>query len=390
MKTPAVVIASPAYRDWLRARAGEWLELTLMSAEEAAQQPPALAGAALLLVQIDGPQPHEHARLIERLGERQPELPIIALGSEQQPDAMLAAMRAGARDFLVPGRDDVSAVAQIERVLRRGSQRGPGRGQIMAVLSGHSHAGTAFLAEHLALASVEHFARREPVLLLDLAQPAGAIAVFLNTHQEYSALNAIQDAYRCDQTLVDTAFGRHDSGLYVLGLPELQLGPVAVADEHLAALLDVLRGLFSMTVVAMDAALGLRNLQAVIERAGNSLLLSDQTILNSRYNQGLLRELRQAGCPLDHAGLVVERYQRKLGLEPDKLASLLQLPLLATLGGDELGRLQAMNAGESLFNLAPRDEYAQGVRRLAQQLLDRRARVESEGRRGGLLSRLLD
>lgn len=390
MKTSAVIIASPAYRDWLRARTGEWLELTELSTDEASQQPPALAGAALLLVQLDGPDMHEQARLIERLGERQPDLPIIALGNGQQPDAMLVAMRAGARDFLVPGRDDAGAVAQMERVLRRGAQRGPGRGQVFAVVSGHPHTGTAFLAEHLALAAAEQLARNESILLLDLAQPAGAMSVFLNLHQEYSALNAIQDAYRCDQTLVDTAFGRHGSGLYVLGLPESQTGPATVDATDLGSLLDVVRGLFGLTVVTADATLGLASLRVVIEHASRSLLLSDQSILNSRYNQALMRSLRQAGCTLEHVALVVERYHRKLGLEPDKLAALLQLPLAATLTGDGLNRIQAMNAGESLFSFAPRDEYAQGVQRLAQQLLTGRVRAESEGRRGGLLGRLLD
>jgi pilus assembly protein CpaE len=390
MKTPAVVIASPAYGDWLRAHAGNALELTSLSLEAAAQQPQALSAAALVLVEMDGPELHEHARLVERLGERLPELPVIALGSGRQPDAMLAAMRAGVRDYLVPGRDDTTVVAQIERVLRRGAQRGAGRGQIVAVLAGHAQSGTAFLAEHLALAATEHYARKEPVMLLDLALPAGAAAVFLNTHQDYSALNAIQDAYRCDQTLVDTAFGRHGSGLYLLSLPEQQTGMATPEADEVAALLDVLRGLFSLTVVAADASLGLRGLQAVIERAGHSLWLSDQTILNSRYLQALLRELRHAGCVLDHAGLVVERYQRKLGLEPDKLAALLQLPLLATLGGEDLARIQAMNAGEALYSFAPRDDYAIGARRLAQQLLDRRVRAEAESPRRGLLGRLLE
>lgn len=389
MKMPAVVIASASYHDWLRRCTGDWLELTALTAEEAGQQAPALVSAALLLVELDGPGLHDQARLIEQLGERQPDLPIIALGSGDQPDAMLFAMRAGARDFLVPGRDDAGAVSQMERVLRRGAQRGPGRGQVFAVVSGHPSTGTVFLAEHIALAAAEHVARNEPVLLLDLAQPAGAAAVFLNTHQEYNALNAIQDAYRCDQTLVDTAFGHHGSGLYVLGLPEAQIGAVTLDANDLAALLDVLRGLFALTVIACDATLGLTGLQGVIERAGHSLLLGDQSILNSRYNQALLRSLRQANCPLEHMGLVVERYHRKLGLEPERLAGLLKLPLSATLGGDDLNRSQAMNAGESLFSFSPRDDYALGVRRLSQQLLSGRPPAEKIERRG-LLGRLLD
>jgi pilus assembly protein CpaE len=277
MKMPAVVIASASYLDWLRRCTADWLELTVLSAEEASQQAPALASAALLLVEMDGPDLHDRTRLIEQLGERQPDLPIIALGSGDQPDAMLFAMRAGARDFLVPGRDDAGAVGQMERVLRRGAKRGPGRGQVIAVVSGHPSTGTVFLAEHIALAAGELMARNEPILLLDLAQPAGAAAVFLNTHQEYNALNAIQDAYRCDQTLVDTAFGHHSSGLYVLGLPEAQIGALTLEADDLSALLDVLRGLFALTVIACDATLGLAGLQAVIERAGHSLLLGDHT-----------------------------------------------------------------------------------------------------------------
>ncbi len=389
MKMPAVVIASASYQDWLRRCTGDWLELTVLSPEEAGKQASVLASAALLLVELDGPGLHDHARLIEQLGERQPDLPIIALGSGEHADAMLVAMRAGARDFLVPGRDDAAAVGQMERVLRRGAQRGPGRGQIVGVVSGHPTTGTIFLAEHIALSASDHVARNEPILLLDLAQPAGAASVFLNTHQEYSAINAIRDAYRCDQTLVDTAFGRHGSGLYVLGLPEAQIGTATFDVDELGSLLDVLRGLFSLTVVACDASIGLRGLQCVIERAGHSLLLTDQSILNSRYNQNLLRSLRQANCSVEQMGLVVELYHRKLGLEPDRLADLLKLPLSATLSGDGLNRIQAMNAGESLFSFAPRDDYAQGVRRLTQQLLSGRPPVEKEIRRG-LLGRLLE
>lgn len=389
MKTPVVVIAEARYRDWLRARLGGRFEPAFLAAEALDHQPAQLANAGLVLVQMDGPALHEHARLIERLGERQPELPVIALGSDQQPEAMLAAMRAGARDFLVPGRDDATVVTQLERVLRRGTPGLPGHGQVVAVLSGHCNPGTAFLAEHLALDAVEHFARSDAVLLLDLAQPAAAAAVFLNAQQDYSALNAIEDGYRCDQTLVDSAFGRHASGLYVLSLPENHVGPLRLAPGDLAALLDVLRGLFRLVVVTLDAALGLENLQVAVERSRHSLLLGDQTILSSRYHQTLLRELRQAACPLERAGLVVERYQRKLGLEPEELAARLQLPLMAVLGGEGLLRVQAMNTGEPLFGIAPRDAYALGVRRLAQQLFDRRATSAEPPARRGLLERLI-
>lgn len=390
VKAAAILVASPRYVEWLRAQVGELLEFSVLSADELGRMPVALSNAALVLVELDDATRSETAALIERLGDRYPALPVIALGDAGQPESMLAAMRAGARDFLAPGRDDAGATAQIEHWLRRGSGRGvAARGRIVSVLAGHSSDGTAFLAEHLALAMRESLPRNEAVLLLDLALPAGASAVFLNTHHDYSVLNAIQDAYRCDQTLVDTAFGRHSSGVFMLGLPETQVGVAPIDVEELASLLEVVRGLFAMTIVAADSASGLNLLKVIAEASNQSLLLGDQSILSSRYNQMLLRELRQVGGKFENMALVVDRYTRRLGLEPEKLAELLQLPLLATLGGDELNRLQAMNAGEALYSFAPRDDYGQAARELAQRLMHGGHVPADIAPRRGLFDRLL-
>jgi pilus assembly protein CpaE len=148
----------------------------------------------------------------------------------------------------------------------------------------------------------------------------------------------------------------------------------------------VLRGQFAHTVVAVDGASEAAVLRAALDAADRALLLSEQSVLHSRYNQALLRGLRDAGCRLEHAGLVVDRYHRKHPVEPARLAALLQLPLLATLGGDAAVREQAMNAGEPLFSLAPRDEYAEAVGALARQLA---ARVPEAMPRRGVLGRLL-
>ena len=65
------------------------------------------------------------------------------------------------------------------------------------------------------------------MLLVDLATPSGAAAIFLNLNPTYNVLDAINDAHRCDQTLIDTAFPKHSSGVYVLSLPEDLLGRIS-------------------------------------------------------------------------------------------------------------------------------------------------------------------
>jgi pilus assembly protein CpaE len=254
------------------------------------------------------------------------------------------------------------------------------------VLAGNPSEQIAFTAEHLALACAEQMPKTERVLLVDIANPAGAGAIFLNLNLSYSLLDAVNDVYRADQTLVDTAFTKHASGIYVLSLPEDLIGRPQINIEELLKLLQIMRGLFGCVVVALDGYLPLAGITGIIGQADRTLLLTDQSIIRSRHNKYLLRALRLEDCSLDHAGLVVDRYRRRLGLEPQNLAEILDLKLLATLTGEGDSRVQAMNAGEPLFTIAPKDPYCEDIRRLAVGLLT--GEVQPAPSRAGLLGKL--
>ena len=104
----------------------------------------------------------------------------------------------------------------------------------------------------------------------------------------------------------------------------------------------------------------------------------------------MLRALRLDECPLDGVGLVVDQYRKRVGLEPQNLAELLELPVLSTLSTQTANRIQAMNQGEPMFACAPKDEYCNGVRQLAASLMSpAKATSATAGESGGgLLGRL--
>jgi pilus assembly protein CpaE len=256
------------------------------------------------------------------------------------------------------------------------------------------HENLAFLAVHLAQAFADRGApagaprgKAERVLLVDAAMPAGAAAIFLNVSPSYSLLDAVNDVHRCDQTLVDTAFTRHPSGLHLLSLPEENLGRPAIGAEDFGRLLQVFKSLFSVVVVVVDGQAGTPLLRAAVAQSARTLLLTDQSILKSRQSKYLLRALRLEDTPLDDTALVVDNYRRRLGLEPQNLAELFDLPLLATLTSEGVNRIQAMNSGESMFAIAPKDPYCEGVRRLAATLATGEVQAV-EPKNDGLLNRL--
>ena len=395
MKTQAVVVADdPVYLSWLENSAGSTAEFSLirpLDAEDLVERVQMMGRVDVVFFQFEASNLDMRLSMMERLAERLPDLPVAGLGADSNPDIVLAAMRAGARDFFVLRRDESDVAALLTKLLRRSTpttRAQQKQGQMFGVFSGHPHDSIAFVAEHLALAIVESLPKSEPVLFLDVATPAGAGAIFLNINQAYSVLDAVNDVYRCDQTLIDTAFSKHASGLYLLSLPEDLVGRPAINFDEFLKLLQVLRGLFSCVVISFDGHMPLEGLAGIVTQCERSLLLSDQSIIKSRHSKYLLRALRLEDCPLDRTALVVDNYRRRIGLEPDNLAEILDLPLLGTLSASVgNARVQAMNAGESIFAVAPKDAFCVDIRRMAGALLAGQARVEPSER--GVLARLL-
>lgn len=389
MKTQAILVANdPLYAHWLTDSLGGGVEVSLARHGGGL---PDVAQAGLAFVEIDPENPTTGAHVVDQLLERHPELPVFAVGPDSSSDAVLAAVRAGARDYFVLDRDRDNLAGLVGKVLRRsvGAARGAQQARLYTAVSAQSVDGLGFFAGHLALALEDRMGPGERVLLIDASMPTGASLVFFNVSQTYTLADALHDVYRCDQTLIDTAFARHAGGMFVLSLSEELLGYPELDGQELVALVETLRAHFSTIVLAMDGNAPIQALCSLVNQSTRALLVTDQSILRSRKNKQLLAALRQEDCPLDRTGLVIDHYRTRLGLGADNLSELLDLPVFATLSGQPVARVQAMNAGESLFSASPRDGYAQGVRALAEQL-DRsgEAAEMTPARAGGWLSRL--
>lgn len=396
MKTQAFVVADdPVYANWLQTAVttADFSLVRPVDTEDLLSRLEFAGRPELLFIEFHPDNAEQRAAMVESAVERFPELILVGLGVDNNPALVLAAMRAGARDFFVLRRDEANIATLVGKLLKRTASIAPSvrgkQGVLAAVLSAHPSDSIAFLAEHLAYACQERLRLKERVLLLDLATPAGATSVFLNLSPTYGVLDAVNDVHRCDATLVETAFPKHESGLYVLSLPEELLGRPQIDPDPLLRLIGVLRGLFACTVLAIDGFTSVDVLRAVLAQADRSLLVTDQSILKSRHNKYLLRALRGEDAPMDRVGLVIDNYRHRLGLEPESLAELLGLPLLATLGANAQTRIQAMNSGETLFKSNPKDAYLVEMRRLAAALVAGQPVEPTEPAAGkGLLGRL--
>lgn len=123
MKTQAVVVADdPVYLSWLENAAGQGAEFSLvrpLDAEDLIERVQVMGRVDVAFFQFEASNLDARISMMERLAERMPDLPVAGLGADSNPDIVLAAMRAGARDFLVLRRDEGDVAALMSKLLRR-------------------------------------------------------------------------------------------------------------------------------------------------------------------------------------------------------------------------------------------------------------------------------
>ncbi|MFZ5622521.1 MAG: AAA family ATPase [Pseudomonadota bacterium] len=359
---------------WLQRALAEEGELLVAEsgAVERALQIIDVTGATVVFVEIMPDQIDRQSAVIEGLLATKPRLSVVALGREMDSDLMRVAMRAGARDFLVPGGNPVEVVGLVRRLLDRAPRVAEAAGQpgrIIALANARPDNNTIMLGLHLALA-VQNQSPQERVLLLDLGVPCGDALLYLGLTSAYTFVDAVRSLRRLDETLIESAFAQHSSGLRILSMPENAMGLADITPTDIYVLLGTLRAYFPTIVMSLGGIPDSDFLYVLLSNADRIALVVEQSVPSCQQNMALLKRMIARKLKMERVGLVVDRFFAKLPPDAEAVSRGFGVPLLATLPPSGLARLSVMNSGHSMFEIAPRDEYCTRARRLAEQLLN--------------------
>lgn len=361
------------YARWLREALDRKAEVVIADSHvvERVLQLVDATSADVVFVQFDETHLRVQSALIEGLFAAKPYLSVVAIGETLRKDLLLAAMRTGVRDFIAFDSDPLEIHDLFDRVLAKPPHGGdtPSHGQIYSFLCGLPGADAATLAVHVALALQERITAEKGTLLLDLGVPSTVSLLYLDLKPSYTFVDAARSVRRFDETLIKTAFVRHRSGLTVLPMPEGGITngqPVTVMDALI--LLNTLKAYFSYIVVNLGGFEPSDLLCQILGKSEQVVLMAEQSVLSCNANKKLLDFLAVRDFPLSKVGLVVDRYDPNIGLDTHDIAELMSLPVLGTAPSNGMVRLNAMNTGRNIFDMAPKDSYARAVRGLTEKI----------------------
>lgn len=242
---------------------------------------------------------------IEVLRQELPEVAIFAVGSMSQPQVIVSAMRAGAREFIerpTTTTDLLEAFVRLSATQRKVKREGP-RGKVFTVVNAKGGSGATTVAVNLALALQSAHGN---IALVDIA-PLGHAGLHLNLKAPFTVTDAVRNLHRMDSSLLESFMTRHSGGLQLLaGANTPSLNDTATAEY--ARLFDLLAGHFRYVVV--DASSRLDAATRLVGNLSETVLLVAHADVASLWSASRVVQFLGENNGRERVKLVLNRFRK--------------------------------------------------------------------------------
>ena len=271
---------------------------------------------------------------------------VFALHASAEPAIILAAMRAGASEFLHPPVSEASE-AGLERVSDQRKERRDSklhRGKVLGFVSAKGGCGATTIACHVAAALPAE--TNTKVLLADLDLQSGMVNFLLKTHSPYSVADAVNNLQKMDPS--------YWQGLLSNGIPNLQVitaptVPAAkqISAAHLKQVMAFARTQYDWVVVDLGRNVNATTL-ALLDLVDETFLVVTQDLPALHQAKQVIHVLLEAGYSSSQLKLILNRASRRLEVTLEELEAMLGLPIFTTVEDDPNGFQEALGEGRLL------------------------------------------
>jgi len=298
------------------------------------------------------------------------QIAIFANGEMSNPAAIVAAMRAGAGEFL----DNAAGSEALAEALARFSSTrtrargGAGKARIFTFLSAKGGAGATTAAVNTALALQQ---AHGSVVLVDFA-PMGHAALHLNLRPQFGVLDALQNLHRLDVSLLDGLMTTAKDGLHLLAGPQQPYETIPTPGE-LARLFDLLVNHYRFVII--DGSSRLDSTTHLLSDLSNGVFIVAQTDVVSLWSAGRLYNFLEEGTGRDRLRIILNRYKKIPGFTDDDVVQATNCKVLWKVPNAYQAVSPAIDHGSPV--LLQDLEISRSYRALAEALADASSQSES-------------
>jgi pilus assembly protein CpaE len=334
----------------------------------------------------------------QEIKKKAPHIQVVILSVQSDPSYMRKAMLAGARDFLTkpPMIDELTdavrragLLAQEERKksaaaftaapvdgIRSTAMAAIPLGKVIVIYSPKGGTGRTTIATNLAIALNSEESK---VALVDGNLQYGDVAVFVNEQGKNTVLDLAPRVDELDPDVVREVMVAHRaSGIHILASPPKPELADKVTGEQFSKLLNYLRRIY--TYIIVDTASQLTEaVQAALDVADMTVLITTQDIPSIK-NANLFLSLADAsGIARDHILFVMNRYDKRIAITPERVGESLRQPIVVVVPFEEKTVSFSVNRGIPFMLDNNRNQpVGKAISQLAELVRERLIKLEQE------------
>jgi pilus assembly protein CpaE len=310
-------------------------------------------GAALVVVSAQTPQRFGLIYNIVAAGGV-----VIVISPTKDPELILRAMRAGAREFVLES--DHEELKLAVRSQAQVTQTVDGNGAVITIFGAKGGVGCTTIASNLAGALQAAGGR---VCIIDLDFHLGDVLSFMDVAGNYSITDVLGNMGRLDRELLENSMMRHPTGVNVLAQSGKMEEAEHIKGTDIGNLLTFLRKHYNF--VLLDGVKGFDEISlAALDASQHVLMILTQDVPAVRNGQRCLDLFNRLGYDQQKVKLILNRYQKSSKITLEVVADTLKVGVSHAIANDFVSVIDAINRGLLLKDAAPRARLTQDIQGL--------------------------
>jgi pilus assembly protein CpaE len=299
--------------------------------------------------------------------------PVILIGSSNDVDAKVRALRAGADDYLAKPIYPQELSARVRGLLARFTRtaqqprKQQNLGRVHAYYGAKGGVGTTTLAINTAIAL--HTGLGRTVALVDANLQFGDHRVFLDMGPDQRSIVDAAAATSIDAEVLRRVVVRHDSGVELMLAPNSpEAAEVLNNDQHqLLKIVEVLRTMYDYVVVDLDKRLD-DNMLDVVGTADRLIVVMTADLSCLKNVRLVLETMGSLGIADERLLLVLNRSNAFTGISVKSVESVLRRPIAQQIGNDYRSAISSLNSGTPFMVNRPESALGRGVLEFARMI----------------------
>lgn len=266
---------------------------------------------AALVVDLAG-DTESGLKAMEKARQAAPDVYVIASNYHADSETVIAALRAGANDYLMQPLKRLEfrdAMGRLERTPRRAAGTTTSKlGKMHAFLGAKGGVGTTTLAVNFAAVLAQ---RKQNTVLVDLDWAANDVAMQVGAAPQYTLMEVADNLSRMDQALFEGFVTRDPLGFFLVGPPDTMEHQGYMTEAMFREFSTFLIEKYGSIVVDAGRDPSSELAHAALNAASAVYLVTTQEFPSLRNAQRQVSHMMRMGFNQEQIRVVINRYQKK-------------------------------------------------------------------------------